>query len=207
MSAYGCPECNRMATDLDLGYNDIVNVSSVATENLDVQGESTFTGDINFQDSATFQGDVTVSNADLTVEGQMSVIGTLDITNGINVRGNVAATNALFETADAVTLQAGEIEVSNLNVTEAMRVQVGDLSVATTQDINVLGKVETNTMSAYQMSVSGDLFANTMDIEGSVNVDGMLDMTQGGNNGIISVPNIEIQNCMVLDGVQYGPCN
>ncbi|MDE2674023.1 MAG: hypothetical protein OXH65_02835 [Paracoccaceae bacterium] len=148
----GHPELNRMATDLNLGNNDLDGVGRLEANDVVVDEGFTLTTELNSQ-TPGIGGDLTVggnlaSSGDL-IAGKMEIGSDATITTA-DIRGKLT-----MATADIT----GDVSMSSLDIANSLELGTG-------ASLDVDGPVNTNDITLDELDVIGDMTGAVLDYEG-----------------------------------------
>jgi type II secretory pathway pseudopilin PulG/cytoskeletal protein CcmA (bactofilin family) len=181
----GNPDFNTMATDLNMGLNDITNAGNITSETIQVNDQATFDGNLAVNNSTTLSGttdagDIT-ANGTLTT-GNLNVTGNSDVDVADLVVGNSATVtelNADGAEANQMTV-TGLATINNLDVTNNI-----DATGVTVNNALIAGDVNTNRLNASVIDGGGggnpipEIRASDLDVFDLLNVNGTAQITTG----------------------------
>jgi type II secretory pathway pseudopilin PulG/cytoskeletal protein CcmA (bactofilin family) len=186
----GNPDFNTMATDLNMGRNNILNAGEVTSErivvnnlatiegNLDVANDTDLNGNVSVEGNITVNEDFIASSATLNVEGgSVSPIGEIEVDTQADITGKLTANIA---------------EVDNLTVNN--EANINELTVTDTVDANTI--TVNDAMVADRINAD---FLNVSNINGGS--DGTLPDPDPINN--IIVQDVEVQGVLDVTGTAY----
>jgi cytoskeletal protein CcmA (bactofilin family) len=186
----GNPDFNTMATDLNMGRNNILNAGEVTSErivvnnlatiqgNLDVANDTDLKGNVSVDGNITVNEDFIASSATLNVEGgSVSPIGEIEVDTQADITGKLTANIA---------------EVDNLTVNN--EANINELTVTDTVDANTI--TVNDAMVADRINAD---FLNVSNINGGS--DGTLPDPDPINN--IIVQDVEVQGVLDVTGTAY----
>jgi hypothetical protein len=148
----GRPELNQMATDLDLGGQDILGAGRLeATEArvTNLQGQN-ITGALTINDTLNIAGTATVTTLD--AQGATTVSGPLSA-NQITVAGPITATDLTTTNITATNVSADEVAARDITATGMVGAQTVVATDLTATDANI------NRLEGNAVTVSGTLNA------------------------------------------------
>lgn len=174
----GDVDLNTMYTDLFMDNNDIVDASTIGTDDLNVANIANL-GPTNVTGPATFGGPV-AANDGMTVNNGMNVTGDASFANNVTVNNGTVNTNQLnATTVQAPTLRTATLSAQSMTVNGGMIV---DDSISVNGNVVMTragGEIFASQINAGQINArAGALtvgrmdITNTMDITGSLNVTG-----------------------------------
>jgi hypothetical protein len=152
VSVPGRPELNQMATDLDLGGNDLLGGGAITAADArltNVIGQ-TITGAVTINDSLIVAGTATVATLD--AQGATTIAGTLSA-NQIDVTGPISATDIAATNITATNLSADEVAARDITATGTVGGQTVVATDLTAADANI------NRLEGNAVTISGALTA------------------------------------------------
>lgn len=156
------PELTRMEADLDLNNHKLLNVGSLAADEISVQtslNTNTITGDLTVAGNVTIAGSFDVGG-DINIQGDATVVGQIN-TDVLTVDQNVITGAFTSNTGSFTTLSADDI--TSTGVVTAPTVATRNLSSNTVSAVNGTGaRIETDTLLVNGRTTASQVVTTTL---------------------------------------------